>query len=930
MRKYTYLLILFVLLHPLLWGEGQGEAIPLEPTVLHGTLDNGMQYYIKQNETPENRAVLRLAVNAGSLMEDPDQLGMAHFLEHMAFNGTASYEKNDLVHYLQGIGMQFGPDINAHTSFDETVYKLMIPLDQPENLSTGLDILEQWAFHMSLETKDIEEERGIILEEWRRGLGASRRMMDAAYPQIMYKSQYGERLPIGTEESIKTSTAESIRRFYNDWYRPDLMAIVAVGDFDPEDMEKEIKERFEKYSNPQRPRERVEPPVPDHRETVFTNQSDPEATWTAAIVFNKFPKTEIRNKADIRDGLMEDLYLTMFNNRLEDLQNSPEPPFSYAYVDFSSLTREKTFHTMTVVTAEDDLYGGFKTLLTEEKRIKDHGFTESELIRARKELYSRMFTAYNNRNNRESAELAEDYVRHFLDQSPAPGIEYLWSVFNESIETIKLEDIREKSRQWLSEENRVIYTMSPQRDDLEAIDPIVLSGIKFKVNQTETEVLEDKVTESSLMEQVPEAGSIIGRRELTEAKAEELTLSNGVRVVLKKTDFKENEILFSAMSPGGISLAEDEDYLSASFASQIVKLGGVGAFSKQDLDRVLAGSTASLQPVISEMSSGVRGSSTREDLETLFQLNYLYFSAPRLDKPIWDSYRTRLGNNLKNRDSNPMTQYSDLLISLLYQDHPRSQPLKEEMLPEIDPAMAFDFYRDRFSQAENFTFFITGSFDEEQLIPLIETYLASLPNAGSPETWQDRNLRYPQGQIRESLNSGQDPVSYVTMIYPGEWEWSNLETQLIQAVSDSLQMMITEEIRENAAGSYSPSVSVTPAKVPYEDYYFMISFSCDPERTEDLISQVKQTLNSIKDGKIEDRFVQDVIKARTVLLEEEQRKNNFWLSRLERNYFLDLDDNDIVAVNELEGNYTKEVFQDRISRYFSDEDNLEVILYPAE
>jgi zinc protease len=842
-KKIIPVMLLLFILNPLLWPEGQADPIPLNPRVVHGTLDNGLKYYIQKNGTPENRAVLRLVINAGSLLEDSDQLGMAHFLEHMAFNGTTAYEKNDLVHFLQSIGMQFGPDINAHTSFDETVYKLMIPLDQPENLQTGLDILEQWAFHMNLKTRDIKEERGIILEEWRRGLGASRRMMDAAYPEIMYKSLYGERLPIGTEESIKTCTAEAIRRFYKDWYRPDLMAVIAVGDFDPETLEKEIISRFGKYQNPRLPRERVEAPVPEHRETVFTNQSDPEATWTAAIIFNKFAKKEVRDRKDIRDELMEDLYLTMFNNRLEDIQNSPEPPFTYGYVDFSTLTRQKTFHTMTVVTAEEDLYNGFRTILTEEKRIKDHGFTESELNRARKELYSRMFTAYNNRNNQESADLAESYVSFFLDRSPAPGMDYIWSAFNDYIETISLEDISEIARQWLSEENRVIYTMTPDRKDLEAVDPIKLSGINYRVSQSKTEALKNRNPSSSLLEDIPEAGSITSRRILEEAQAQEWILSNGVRVVLKKTDFKENEILFSAMSPGGISLAENENYLTASFASQVILQSGVGPFSKQNLERVLAGSTASLQPVISEMSSGVRGSSTREDLETLFQLNYLYFSSPRLDKPIWNSYKTRLGNSLKNRDSNPMTQYSDLLISLLYQDHPRSQPLREEMLSQINPDLAFDFYKARFAQADNFTFFITGSFDEEQLIPLIETYLASLPNRGAAESWQDRNLRYPRGQIRESLSIGQDPVSYVTMIYPGEWEWSNLETQLIQAVSDSLQMMITEEIRENAAGTYSPSVSVTPAKVPYEDYYFMISFSCDPERTEELIRLVKETLN---------------------------------------------------------------------------------------
>ncbi|MBF9015440.1 MULTISPECIES: pitrilysin family protein [unclassified Oceanispirochaeta] len=929
-RRFIIILIFLFILQPFIWSEGQSDRIPQNPKMINGTLENGMKYYIQQNDNPRDRAILRLAVNAGSLMEEDDQLGMAHFLEHMAFNGTEEYAENDLVRFLQSIGMQFGPDINAHTSFDETVYKLMIPLDQPDNLDTGLNILEQWAFHMNLNTDDVEEERGIIHEEWRRGLGASRRMMDTAYPQIMYKSLYGERLPIGTEESILNCTPESIRRFYKEWYRPDLMAIVAVGDFDPRQMEQDIITRFSEYKNPERPKERTEPEVPDHMETVFTNQSDPEATWTAAVIFNKIDNEESRLREDYRTELMEDLYLVLFNNRLEDLQNGPEPPFTYSYVDFSSMTRPKSFHTMTVVTADGALYDGFETILTEEKRIRDHGFTATELARAKKQLYSRIFTAYNNRNNRESVEIASEYINYFLNGTPAPGIEYLWDVFNEYIETISLEDIHKRTQLWLTESNRVIYTMSPSGDDREAVDPVKLSGINYKISQTATEALEERTVSTSLLEELPEPGTITERKKLEAAGAEEWTLSNGAKVVLKKTDFKENEILFSSMSPGGVSLAEDNDYLSASFASQIIQRSGIGAFSMLDLDRALAGSTAGLQPVISEMSSGTRGSSTREDLETLFQLNYLYFTSPRLDKESWSSYKSRMADSLRNRDSNPMTQYSDLLIKLLYKDHVRSRPLKEEVLDDIDDHKAFEFYKERYTQASNFTFFITGSYDEEQIIPLVEKYVASLPNNGSKENWVDRDLRYPKGEIRESISSGQDPVSYVTMIYPGEWEWSSRETQLIQAVADSLQMVITEEVRESASGTYSPSVSVTPARVPYEDYYFMISFSCDPERTEELTNLVKEVINNLKNGDIEDRIIKDVIKARSVILEEQLRKNSYWLSRMERNYFLKLPAEEIPPVNELEDYYSKELMQERMNRYFSDEDNIEVILYPAE
>lgn len=923
-----FVFITFTLIN--IQAEGQAERIPLDPAVRTGRLDNGLTYYIRHNESPSERAILRLAVNAGSLLEDDDQLGMAHFLEHMAFNGTDEFAKNELVRFLQGIGMQFGPDINAHTSFDETVYKLMIPLDRDENLDTGLDILEQWAFHMSLTEEDIEEERGIIHEEWRRGLGASRRMMDAAYPDIMYKSRYGERLPIGTEESILESSPEAIRRYYRDWYRPELMAVIAVGDFDPEDVEKRIIERFSGYRNPPLSRERKEAVVPAHRETVYTNQSDPETTWTAAVVFNKFESPEMRLRGDYRDELMEDLYLTMFNNRLTDIQNSEDPPFSYGYVDFSDLTRDKRFHTMTVVTPEGELYRGYESILTEAKRILDHGFTPGELERARKEFYAYMFSIYNNRNRQESVELAERYVDHFLDGKPAPGMDYLWEVFNDYIETIGLDEIQGKAKLWLGDADRVVYTMGPENEKNDPIDPIRLSGINYRIGETPTEAPVEEKQVTSLMSELPREGEIVSRRRLEEADAEEWTLSNGAKVVLKRTEFKENEVLFSAMAPGGLSLAEDEEYISASFASESVKQGGVGSFSKLDLDRVLAGSTVSLEPYINELTAGMRGDSTREDLETLLQLNYLYFTEPRQDGPVWNSFISRYASRLENRDSDPMTRYSDMLLETLYQDHLRSRPITSEILEQVDPDKAFSFYKERFSGAGDYTFFITGSYDEEETETLIRRYLASLPSEAEGESWKDRGRRYPSGRISRSLESGREPLSYVSLIYPGTWTWSSLETQVLQGVADALQMVVTEEIREKAAGTYSPSVSVNAAKIPYEDYFYMVSFSCDPERTGELIALVDEILQNIKDEGIEERIIRDTVKARGVYLEEQQERNGFWKARLERRYLLDLPDDQVIARNDLEGYFTVGMFQDRVRRYFNSENRLELILNPEK
>ncbi len=914
----------------LVTANGTSEKIPLDPHVRTGTLENGLSYYVQKNSMPEERAYLRLVVNAGSTQEDEDQLGMAHLLEHMAFNGTRNYQKNDLVKYLQGIGMQFGPDINAHTSFDETVYKLMIPLDKPENLTTGMEILEEWAFHMNLTDEDIEDERGIILEERRTGLGASRRMMDAAYPDIMYNSLYAERLPIGTEESIKNSTPEAIRRFYRDWYRPDLMAIVAVGDFDPDSVVQMIKTQFSPYKNPAVPRERKEAEVPYHSETIYSIQQDPESTWTAAIIFNKFPRETVRTVEDYRKEIIREIYIRIFNNRLTELLDQPEPPYTYAYVDFTSLTRSTDFHTMTVLSADDNLYEAYETVLTEEKKLKDHGITQSELDRAVKELTSEFKTVFDNRNNIDSAEIVSWYVNRFLNRDPAPGIAYQWDIFNRYVPEITTDQIMEEASQWLTGENRVVYTMAPERRGLDPIDPIELSRINVLVSHKETAPPQDLQISENLLDQMPAPGEILEKDHFEGPDVYEWTLANGARVVLKQTDFKENEILFSALAPGGLSLVDDEDYISADFADDAVVQGGAGNHSKRDLEKILAGANISLEPDINDLTSGFNGSSTREDLEKMLQLTYLYFMEPRIDETLWLSYKTRVQNNLANRDSNPMNRYSDLITSVLYQDDFRHQPLTAETLDKVDLNEAFTFYRQVFNNASGYTFFFTGSISPEELEPYIEAYIASLPGGGTERSWIDRGARHPQGVIKESLKAGKEPLSYVTLIYTGLWEWSDRETEVFQALSDSLDIILNEKLREQAAGTYSPGVGAYPSKIPFEDYAFLISFSCDPERVDELVSLVRDILNDLKKNPPEKRITEDVAKSRWVYLEEQMQKNSFWLSRLKRNYLLEMPRESITPRDYLSGYYTPEIFQDRIIKYLKSENSMEILLFPEE
>ena len=575
-----------------------------------------------------------------------------------------------------------------------------------------------------------------------------------------------------------------------------------------------IRSRFSAYRNPPIPRERPEAVVPFHQETIYSTQSDPEATWTAAIIFNKFHHSVIRTEEDYREEIAKELYIRLFNNRLTELLDQPEPPYTYGYVDFTSLTRDKSFHTMTVLTGEEDFYRGYKTLLFEEKKLKEHGFTQTELERAVKELTAEFQNIYDNRNNTESAQIASWYVQNFLDREPVPGISYQYEVFRKYADRITTDEILKLAEKWLTEENRVIYTMNPDKEGLNGIDPVELSRIHYEISRMETTAPEEETVQENLMSELPVPGSIIKRDYIEGPDIYEWELSNGAKVVLKQTDFKENEILFSAMTEGGVSLAEDKDFITATHAAQAVIQSGAGGYDKRVIEKILAGSTATVKPVINELTSGFRGSSGKEDLTDLFQLCYLYFTDPGKDTDLWQSYMTRLGNNLANRDSNPMTQYSDLITYNLYQDHVRSRPLTTERLKEFDLDRALEFYRSQFESAEGFTFFFTGSLSPEELEPYLTAYLAALPSRGSQQSWVDRGVRYPTGIIRDSLKSGIDPVSYVAMIYTGEWEWSDRETEVFQAVTDSMDMILNEELRERASGTYTPESGPIPQRFP--------------------------------------------------------------------------------------------------------------------
>jgi len=929
--KKGFLLIAAFLFIPLSLLPAKGTAekiIPDDPQVITGVLDNGLTYYIRENNYPENRATLRLAVNAGSVLEDEDQRGLAHFVEHMAFNGTEKYSKNDLIYYLESLGLEFGADINAHTSFDETVYKLQVRTDIHEQLETGLDVLNQWAFHLTFDPVEIEKERGVVLEEWRLGRGAQSRMMDKTFPILFKDSKYGVRLPIGTTEVIENSEHDSLKRFYRDWYRPDLMAVVAVGDFDALEIEKIIKRNFSTYNNPPVSRERIEEDVPGHNETLFSIQSDIEATSSLIELINKYEQEKIRVPSDYKGKTSEMLYYSMLNTRLGELARGENPPFIQAFAYSSSYAKAVNFSSIGALTADSELESGLKSLLTEAARAEEFGFTEGELDRAKKELASRIERYYNERNNMESIYFAEDMVNAFLNGSPIPSIEYEWILYNKVLPEITLDDIQEISQDLLTEENRVVLITSPEKEGISIPSEESLKDLLVSVNNMNIRPYVDDFTDRELLSEIPVPSEITDRQFHESTGITQWTLGNGIKVVLKPTDFKKDEILFSSYSDGGSSIAEDEDYVSAIFATSIISTCGVGDFSSVELEKQLSGNQISASPYISDLKEGLRGSSTPADLETMFQLLYLTATSPRKDEIPWDSFIQRVGDSIRNRDSDPKQQYYDLINSTMTSDHFRARPLTIDLMKEVDLDRALAVYKDRFEDFSDFTFLFTGSFNLEEIEPLIKTYLGGLPSSGREETWIDREIRYPEGQIKESITAGIEPVSMVSLIYSGDFDWTRDELYKMISLESVLQTKLTKVVREEASGVYGIGIRFAPAKDPVSDYNFRFTFSCDPERTEELKDLVKSQIEDVRKGAFDEQIVLDVKEAQLVGYEESLKKNNWWLSQMENVWYYGYDIETIINKREMYQSLTPKDIKYTADKYLSDVNLMEVILYP--
>lgn len=906
------------------------NLMPIDTNVRIDTLANGLVYYLRRNTEPMNRAELRLVINAGSVLEDDDQLGLAHFLEHMLFNGTERFPEMELVNFLERTGMEFGPDVNAYTSFDETVYMLQIPTDSTEIVENAFQVLEDWASAATLSDEEIDKERGVVVEEWRLSdQNASGRIRDQILPILLADSRYEHRLPIGDTTIIKNAPPETVRRYYNTWYRPDLMAVVAVGDFDIDQYEALIREHFSNLTNPTDATPRPTYDVPVQRDTRIKVATDPEYPIASVQVGFKRQAHPLLTEDDYRRLIVNGSFNSMLNARLNEIERRADAPFLSGGVSDGGFVRPMAMYSLTARVEEDKVLTGLEALLDEVERVRQFGFTATEWEREQRETLRSYRRAYDERENRQSSAFASEYVDFFLEQTATPGIAYEYELVQRLLADITLDEINTRAAALLQPDGRIVIVTMPEKDGLTPPTEAQLAAVLDAVQDKTLTPYEDAVQEEELLADIPAPVEVTSTESIPEIDVEILTLANGVRVAMKPTDFKADEVRFVASSPGGTSLVPDEDYFSASQAASLVSLGGIGAFDRTGLEKHLAGKVVGVAPYISELEEGLQGVASPEDLETLFQLIYLHFTAPRADPEALAVQQNNQRSFLLNRSNTPTAALQDTLIAALYGDHPRRGVPTMADIDALSLETAMSVYQDRFADASDFTFTFVGNFDPAYLTQLAQTYLGTLPSTGRVETWRDVSPDPPAGVIEKIARKGQEDQSIVYLYFSGKGDPSLKNRMTMNALQNVLDIVMREELREERSGIYSPFVNTSFSVVPDSAFSVTIGFGCDPARAEELAGAVFGEIDKLKaDGPSDDT----VVKAQEQLRrsrEESLEQNNFWVGALD--YYLTApyaEPQELLTFNDRVAALTAADLQTAVKEYLRDDQYVQVILYP--
>lgn len=854
--------------------------LPVDPSVRIGTLPNGLRYYVRRNAKPEKRAELRLVVNAGSILEDDDQRGLAHFIEHMAFNGTKSFAKNDIVKYLESIGVRFGADLNAYTSFDETVYILPVPTDSAGILDKSFRFLRDVAGGILFDSTEVVAERGVVLSEWRDGLGAGSRLRDKQLPVIFKGSRYADRLTIGLPAILEKANPSALKRYWRDWYRPDLMAVVAVGDADPAKLEALIRSNFGAIPRRPTPRKRTFAAVPSHDSTLVSIATDKELTTASVQVLWKRPVTLTRTVKEYRAQLAEQLYQSILNQRFSEIRLRPDAPFTGAGSGSGRFVRTAEVSSLSAGAKDGKVLETLQSLLVESERMQRFGALPAEVARAKTNLLRSYEQAYAERDKSESAQYVDEYVTNFLEQEPIPGIAYEYQLAKVLIPTLSAAEVNAIGQAQSGSANRVVTIAMPEQAGSAVPSEADVRRVFGTVLASNITPWTETVAEGALVPAAPAPGKIVAERTIAGPGITEWMLSNGIRVLVKPTDFNNDQVLMTAWSPGGGSLVSDAEALTAALAPSIIQQGGVGTFSAIDLRKKLTGKVANVSAQIGDLSEGLSGSASPRDLETMLQLAWLRVTAPRADTAVFKAFLQQYETVIKNKDANPQLVFQDTIQMTLGAGHPRVRPLSMAMLKEFDLGRMLALYKDRFADVGDMTVVFVGNVDLAALKPLVAQWIATLPSTGRKETWKETGPKPLAGQVTKMVKKGLEPTSSTIVLMSGTAPYSREQAYLLSSLADLAEMRLLDRLREALGGTYSVNVSGNLSRRPREEWQFSVQYGSSPDKAESMFAALEQELDSLRRVPPSAAELERVKEQQRREFEVQLKQNGYWLSSI--------------------------------------------------
>ena len=853
-----------------------------DPEVISGTLDNGLKYYIKQNAKPEKRLELRLYINAGSIVEDDDQRGLAHFVEHMAFNGTKNFPRTEMVDYLTSIGMGYHNGLNGGTSYDYTVYEFKLPTDDENKMRKGISILSDIAWQVSFEPSEIERERGVIQEEWRLGQSAQQRIQDQIDKVRFAGSRYAERNPIGTIENIKTFKQESLIRYYQDWYRPDLETVFIVGDCDPQKMESLVKEYFGIIPKRENPRPRLSYPVPDNIEPRAVTVLDKEQPYTMLRSTWKVKTAPVTDLISLYNEMKQDLFFTMVNSRLQELSQQPDPSFSYAYMYNTNWLQGFNATDCIMIANEGRSEDAFRTLITELARIRQYGYQSAELERAKQIMIRQAEKWVADKPTMDSEDVIWELLNAVMSGDTIISAEFYEQMLKGLINEIALSEVNDIVDDVITSENLTLSLAGTDKPGANYPSQEELLAIYHQAITQELEPWEDITVNEPLLETIPQPGKINKEKVFPKSGIKQWKLSNGVTIYSKKTDFKADEVILVAQSPGGKAKLKPEDYKAAEIITQYFDVSGFGNFDAPALQKALAGKIVYVYPTISTYYEGWRGSCSPQDLELMFQLLYQYNYAPRFNEEAFSTAVASTRAWIQNRLLEPSNAFFDTLFVLMFNNHPLKRNLHPEELDSITLKQVKDIFQERFGDYTDFTFYVVGNFDEEQLKNYCQTYLANLPVKGRKEKMTDVGIRAFTGKKEITFNKGTERsfVSNVTNDKASISPQNNVQQSALQMIAYE---KLRENVRENMSGAYVVEIQSSYDYMPEPGIFTFTWMGCNPDRARELNAATFATLDSLKNGLFADKYIESTKTTLHKKYEENIKSNRYWVTNMSEN-----------------------------------------------